>query len=142
MGLSVRIDGRRVYPVLVCDAPGCGGEIDYDEATHASVVAVPGADPVSVQLACGDACKRALLALTPGLVGVDLEDYWESMAIRLGFDDDDDAALGADDFLEALDALEVLVQRPGIPAGLTVRNAVGLGYIGRAHVATALPGSP
>ncbi len=46
----------------------------------------------------------------------------------------------ADDFLATLDALEPLMQRPGIPAGLSIREAVGLGYIAPLHIAAVLSG--
>ncbi len=147
MAFVARLDDKGLHAVLVCDAAGCGKQIEYEVAPVASIVAVPPKDgePTPVQFACSAACEGALMVVAGNGAGaLDLTTWWEATAVVLGFDDDDDDASAmrdADDFLEALDALEVLVQRPGIPAGMTVRDAVGLGYIGRLHVVAALPGS-
>ncbi len=39
MAFVARLDDKGLHAVLVCDAAGCGGEIDFDAADRASTVA-------------------------------------------------------------------------------------------------------
>jgi hypothetical protein len=61
------------------------------------------------------------------------------MTSELGLDDDvDGSKCTPEGFLAVLSALEEFVQRPGLPQGLTVSQAMTLGYLTRQHVLEAV----
>jgi hypothetical protein len=126
---------------LLCDAPGCGATIGYEASPFARVVFPPKGDaPAPALFACSGACEIALLTGSgEGAQATDLDAWWETMEIILGFAAEaEDDAIGVAALLDALDALEAILERPGVPSGLSVREAIAHGYITRQHLAAVL----
>jgi hypothetical protein len=130
VGFIVRVDGKGLRGVLVCDAPGCGREIDFVAAARSSTVAMPPHDiePSPILFACGRTCEHALLAAAgEGAGAIDLATWWESTTSVLGFDDDDDDEISVPtptELAAMLEKLDHVLARAGLSVGLSVRQAM------------------
>lgn len=142
MGFTVKQDPRRLRPVLVCDGPGCGRQIeDPDVANAVVVIAADG----SCRFACGSACITRLAGSDDDPCG--LCDWWRAATAMLGFDAgdlelvDEPSPRDAGDVIDALPDLEWLTKSPGLPAGLSLAAGLWLGYVHPMQVAEVLEAS-
>jgi hypothetical protein len=139
MGFTVKKDTRWLRPVLVCDGPGCGRQIEDAAVDNAVVVLAPDG---SCRFACGSACVMRLAGRDDDQCG--LCDWWRAATAMLGFDADDlelfdePPPRDAGDVIAALPDLERLTHRPGLPAGLSLVEGLWLGYVHPMQVAEVL----
>jgi hypothetical protein len=142
MGFTVKKDTRWRRPVLVCDGPGCGRQIEDADLDNAAVVL---AADGSCRFACGSACVTRLAGSDDDQYG--LCDWWRAATAMLGFDAgdlelfDEPPPRGAGDVIDALPDLERLTKRPGLPAGLRPVDGLWLGYVHPMQVAEVLEAS-